>query len=146
MRQLLSISITQLIIMNTEYTHQLIVNIKHRNYVMLHRYFYEPVEKIDSLNFKEEMKMIDICALGPLRISAGLFNAGLLKSGSKVAMITSQGGAISWRTTQVRTIDYTALLVTECHGHHTQPSTQIDPYPYFFHDTRILRTIEPRRR
>jgi short-subunit dehydrogenase len=27
-------------------------------------YFYEPVEKIDSLNFKEELKMIDICALG----------------------------------------------------------------------------------
>ena len=47
-------------------------------------YFYEPVEKIDSLNFKEEMKMIDICAVGPLRISSALFNAGLLKSGSKV--------------------------------------------------------------
>jgi short-subunit dehydrogenase len=47
-------------------------------------YFYEPVEKIDSLNFEEEMKMIDICALGPLRITSGLFNAGLLPSGSKV--------------------------------------------------------------
>ena len=47
-------------------------------------YFYQPVEKIDSLNFKEEMKMIDICAVGPLRISSALFNAGLLNSGSKV--------------------------------------------------------------
>ena len=37
-------------------------------------YFYEPVEKIDCLNFKEEMKMIDICAIGPLRISSGLYN------------------------------------------------------------------------
>jgi hypothetical protein len=29
--------------------------------------------------------MIDICALGPLRVSSGLFNAGLLKSGAKVS-------------------------------------------------------------
>lgn len=63
-------------------------------------YFYEPVEKMDSLNFKEELKMIDICALGPLRVSASLFNGGLLKEGSKVAMITSQGGSVGWRTTQ----------------------------------------------
>ena len=63
-------------------------------------YFYEPEEKIDSLNFKEELKMIDICALGPLRVSANLYNNGLLKEGSVIAMITSQGGSISWRTTQ----------------------------------------------
>lgn len=64
-------------------------------------YFYEPVEKIDSLNFKEEIKMIDICALGPLRVTANLFNNGLLKDGeSSVAMITSQGGSVSWRTVQ----------------------------------------------
>lgn len=63
-------------------------------------YFYEPVEKIDSLNFEEEMKMIDICAVGPLRVSSGLYNAGLLGSGSRVIMITSQGGSVSWRTTQ----------------------------------------------
>ena len=44
--------------------------------------------------------MIDICALGPLRVTSVLFNAGLLKEGSKVAMITSQGGSITWRTTQ----------------------------------------------
>ncbi len=63
-------------------------------------YFYEPVEMIDSLNFKEELKMIDICALGPLRVSANMYNNGLLKEGSSIAMITSQGGSISWRTTQ----------------------------------------------
>ena len=63
-------------------------------------YFYEPVEKLDSLNFDEEIKMIDICAIGPLRVSSGLVNAGLLPSGSKIAMITSQGGSIAWRTTQ----------------------------------------------
>ena len=63
-------------------------------------YFYEPVEKIDTLNFDEEMKMIDICAVGPLRISSALFNAGLLPKGSKVVIISSQGGSISWRTVQ----------------------------------------------
>ena len=49
-------------------------------------YFYEPVEKIDSLNFEEEMKMIDICALGVLRVTSALFNAGLLQTGSKVRL------------------------------------------------------------
>merc|ERR1719218_302002 len=44
--------------------------------------------------------MIDICAVGPLRITAGLVNNGNLKSGGKVAMITSQGGSIDWRTVQ----------------------------------------------
>jgi len=63
-------------------------------------YFYGPVEKMDSLNFEEEIKMIDICAVGPLRLTSAMYNAGSLTSGSKVAMITSQGGSISWRTTQ----------------------------------------------
>jgi len=63
-------------------------------------YFYEPVEMIDSLNFKEELKMINICALGPLRVSANLHNNGLIKEGSSIAIITSQGGSIDWRTTQ----------------------------------------------
>jgi len=63
-------------------------------------YFYGPVEKIDSLNFEEELKMIDICAVGPLRVSAGLVNAGLMAKSSKIAMITSQGGSVAWRTTQ----------------------------------------------
>lgn len=63
-------------------------------------YFYGPVEKIDSLNFEEEKKMIDICAIGPLRITAAMYNDGLLKKGSKVICITSQGGSVTWRTTQ----------------------------------------------
>jgi len=63
-------------------------------------YFYGPVEKIDSLNFEEELKMIDICAVGVLRITSALFNAGLLQAGSKVAIISSQGGSIQWRLTQ----------------------------------------------
>jgi hypothetical protein len=47
-------------------------------------YFFGPVETIKSLNFNEEIKMIDICAIGPLRITSGLFNAGLLALGAKV--------------------------------------------------------------
>lgn len=63
-------------------------------------YFYEPVEKIDSLNFAEQLKMIDICALGPLRVTANLHNNNMIKEDGKVIMITSQGGSVSWRTTQ----------------------------------------------
>ena len=45
--------------------------------------------------------MIDVCALGPLRISASLYKAGLLVSGqSKVIVITSQAGSCEWRFTQ----------------------------------------------
>lgn len=47
-------------------------------------YFYEPVETLSSLNFEEELKMIDICAVGPLRITAALVNAGLLETDAKV--------------------------------------------------------------
>lgn len=63
-------------------------------------YFYEPLETISSLNFEEELKMIDICALGPLRITSALFNAGLLARPSRVAIISSQGGSVAWRFTQ----------------------------------------------
>ena len=39
-------------------------------------YFYEPLETLDSMNFDEELKMIDICAVGPLRVSSLMFNEG----------------------------------------------------------------------
>lgn len=63
-------------------------------------YFYEPLETLTSLNFPVQVKTIDICACGPLRISAALVNSGLMQEGSKIVMITSQGGSISWRTVQ----------------------------------------------
>merc|ERR1719506_3405975 len=44
--------------------------------------------------------MIDICALGPLRVTAALYNSNKVVSGSQVAMITSQGGSVAWRSTQ----------------------------------------------
>lgn len=83
-------------------------------------YFYEPLETIETMNFEEELKMIDICAVGPLRVSAALFNAGKIAApGGKVAMITSQGGSVAWRTAggthatrQRRTRDVVNLLRT----------------------------------
>jgi NAD(P)-dependent dehydrogenase (short-subunit alcohol dehydrogenase family) len=63
-------------------------------------YFYEPVEKIDSLNFDEELKMFDICAVGPNRITSAIFNAKLFAPNAKVIMITSQGGSVAWRSVQ----------------------------------------------
>ena len=50
-------------------------------------YLYEPEENIDSVN-KEDWKMVDICVLGPLRVSSNLVNAGLSEEESRVAMIT----------------------------------------------------------
>jgi NAD(P)-dependent dehydrogenase (short-subunit alcohol dehydrogenase family) len=63
-------------------------------------YFAEAPETLETLNFDEALKMIDICALGPLRITGTLVNKGCLASSAKVAMITSQGGSIAWRFTQ----------------------------------------------
>lgn len=64
-------------------------------------YFYEPLETLDALNFAEELRMIDICALGPLRVTAALRAAGRIKSpGGRVAVLTSQGGSIAWRAVQ----------------------------------------------
>lgn len=60
----------------------------------------EELETLDNLNFAEQLKTIDICALGPLRVTASLLHGDLLKEGSKVIMITSQGGSVGWRTVQ----------------------------------------------
>jgi NAD(P)-dependent dehydrogenase (short-subunit alcohol dehydrogenase family) len=63
-------------------------------------YFYEPEETIDTMNFKEQIKQIDICAVGPLRVAVAFLQADFLKKGSKIIMITSQGGSVEWRFTQ----------------------------------------------
>ena len=46
--------------------------------------------------------MIEICAIGMLRVTAALVNAGLVREGGggKVVLITSQGGSIAWRDAQ----------------------------------------------
>lgn len=65
-------------------------------------YFYEPCEKIsdNSLNFDEQLKQIDICALGPLRVNAAAVQTGVLAENAKLVIITSQAGSTEWRTTQ----------------------------------------------
>ena len=65
-------------------------------------YFYEPAERIldGTNNYAEELKMLDICALGPLRVTSSLVLSGVVRAGCRVAMITSQGGSIAWRTVQ----------------------------------------------
>jgi NAD(P)-dependent dehydrogenase (short-subunit alcohol dehydrogenase family) len=65
-------------------------------------YFYEPFESIleDSLNFEEQLKQINICALGPLRVNAAMVNAGALAKDAKLVTITSQAGSVEWRFTQ----------------------------------------------
>lgn len=39
-----------------------------------------------------------VCVLGPLRVLQSLVMSGLLREGSKVGMITSEGGSVSLRT------------------------------------------------
>jgi len=63
-------------------------------------YFWEQFENLENMNFKEELKQIDICAIGPLRVFTSLYKGGLIQEGAKVAMITSQGGSVAWRPTQ----------------------------------------------
>eukprot|EP00316_Scyphosphaera_apsteinii_P005928 CAMPEP_0119315190 /NCGR_PEP_ID=MMETSP1333-20130426/34777_1 /TAXON_ID=418940 /ORGANISM="Scyphosphaera apsteinii, Strain RCC1455" /LENGTH=278 /DNA_ID=CAMNT_0007320463 /DNA_START=157 /DNA_END=993 /DNA_ORIENTATION=+ len=63
-------------------------------------YFTEAKESISSLNFAEQLKQIDICALGPLRLNAALVNAKKLTNGAKIVVITSQAGSAEWRKTQ----------------------------------------------
>jgi len=65
-------------------------------------YFYDPCEKIldASLNFEEQLKQINICALGPLRVNAAAVNAKALADGAKLIIITSQAGSADWRKVQ----------------------------------------------
>jgi NAD(P)-dependent dehydrogenase (short-subunit alcohol dehydrogenase family) len=57
-------------------------------------------ETVRTLNFEEQLKMIDVCALGPLRVSAAAFNQGKIAKGGQVVVITSQAGSTEWRFTQ----------------------------------------------
>merc|ERR1712194_82652 len=65
-------------------------------------YFYEPFESIgeDSMNFEEQLKQIDICGLGPLRVNAALVQAKALAEDAKLVIISSQAGSAEWRSVQ----------------------------------------------
>ena len=58
-------------------------------------------ESLASMDFPEQLKQIDVCAVGPLRISSALYNAGKVsKDGGKIIIVTSQAGSVDWRFTQ----------------------------------------------
>jgi len=65
-------------------------------------YFYEPNEKIldNTLNFEEQLKQINICALGPLRVNSAIVQSNRLNDDAKLIIITSQAGSCEWRSTQ----------------------------------------------
>ena len=44
--------------------------------------------------------MIDVCALGPLRVSSAAYNQGKIATGGQVIVISSQAGSVEWRKTQ----------------------------------------------
>merc|ERR1712176_816638 len=48
----------------------------------------------------EQLKQIDICALGPLRVNAAAVNAKALADDAKLVIITSQAGSAEWRKVQ----------------------------------------------
>ena len=58
-------------------------------------------ETLASMDFPEQLKQIDVCAVGPLRISSALYNAGKVsKDGGKIIIVSSQAGSVDWRFTQ----------------------------------------------
>jgi len=61
-------------------------------------YFWVEHETLDNLSFEEQAKQIDICAMGPLRVSSALQKAGLVKG--SIIIISSQAGSAEWRFTQ----------------------------------------------
>jgi hypothetical protein len=88
------------------------------------------------MNFEEQLKMIDICAVGPLRVSAALVTAGKVRAPrGKVVMITSQGGSVAWRTVQNPTgHDY---------GHHMSKSAANMVGRYKLKVAQLLNSADP---
>ena len=54
----------------------------------------------DGMSFDEGLKQINICALGPLRVSEALQTAGKIANGGAIVVISSQAGSAEWRFTQ----------------------------------------------
>ncbi len=64
----------------------------------------------NGLNFEENLRQYDICAVGPLRVTYALVKAGCVKApGGKVINITSQGGSALWRQVQVSSPHFSSL-------------------------------------
>jgi len=68
-------------------------------------YFYGPVESVGigtegHMNYTHQLLQIDVCAVGPLRISTALYKGGKIAADGKIIIITSQAGSVEWRFTQ----------------------------------------------
>ena len=61
-------------------------------------YFWSEEETLENMNFDEQLKQIDICGVGPLRVSQALLQKGLVQG--SIVIITSQAGSAEWRFTQ----------------------------------------------
>eukprot|EP00607_Mallomonas_marina_P006426 CAMPEP_0182428212 /NCGR_PEP_ID=MMETSP1167-20130531/21497_1 /TAXON_ID=2988 /ORGANISM="Mallomonas Sp, Strain CCMP3275" /LENGTH=268 /DNA_ID=CAMNT_0024610959 /DNA_START=149 /DNA_END=955 /DNA_ORIENTATION=+ len=76
---------------------------------------YFTTETFDELNFDEQRKMMEICAFAPLRVTQQLHKSGHIVSGTKIGMITSEGGSIGLRTEKEGGANY---------GHHMSKCAQ----------------------
>ena len=66
-------------------------------------YFMDEKETLlgGTMDFEDQMKTINICAVGPLRITNALWHGGkIVPKTGKIIFITSQGGSIEWRDVQ----------------------------------------------
>ena len=62
-------------------------------------YFPDITDSVaDGMNYEEQLKQINVCALGPLRVSEALQKAGKIRG--SVVIISSQAGSAEWRFTQ----------------------------------------------
>ena len=85
-------------------------------------YFYGPAESVGvgcegHMNYQHQLLQIDVCALGPLRITHALYKAGKLERNGKIGkviIITSQAGSCEWRYTQ----NPTPAVGAEFHGNY----------------------------
>lgn len=53
-------------------------------------YFMEVPENIETVNPKEDLLQINICAVGPLLVSSALYNAGKIKGGGRIICIVAR--------------------------------------------------------
>ena len=113
-------------------------------------YFYGPAESVGigcegHMNFKHQMLQIDVCAVGPLRVTHAIYKAGKLgrdgKPG-KVIIITSQAGSCEWRFTQ----NPTPKPGEEFHGNYGHHMSRCAPVPCRLpHPASLSLTEHPRR-
>ena len=54
-------------------------------------------ESLSEPNFDQEVEMYKVCSVGPVFVVHALYNANLLKKGSKIILVSSEAGSIALR-------------------------------------------------